>query len=257
MLNVINTKNLAGVSISGDYEDLENLLDALYKITIDELDEKYSKQYYTMSTRLLSLAYDVRHAMQGDREVEFIDNQIDREKMIQLEILAHPKNIQYSVNVFYPELMFEMLTINELIKLRMDKICKPKSEYVKSLNKMVVWDNTISVLRLFQSKVVQSVKEVLTDASFTRWLNIMNPSYTSMRYILNPYIDKQNINYLELPREKRIKQLSIISKRLAEYENYNEFNLMYQEMNNYSKEFGIPIDNIEFKGLEYPDDIDW
>ncbi len=257
MIKVSNTENLAGVSISGDYEDLENLLDALYEITIDEMDEKYSERYWTMSTRLLSLAYDVRHAMQGDREVEFVDNMIDREKMIQQEILAHIKNVHYSVNVYYPELMFEMLAINELITLRMDKICKPKNDYYRTSNKMIVWDDTISVLRMFQSQVVKAVKEVLTEGLFTRWLKVMNPRYSSMCDILNPYIDLQNISYLDMNREKREKQLSVISKRIAEYETYKEFILLKDEMEDYSMEFGVPIDNINLEGLEYPDEIDW
>lgn len=257
MIKITNTENLAGVSISGDYIDLENLLEALHEITVDETDEKYSEMYETISIRLLSLAYDVRHAMQGDREVEFVDNRIDREKMIQQGILAQIKNVHYSVNVYYPELMFEMLAINELIKLRMDKICKPKNDYEKSFNKMVVWDNTISVLRMFQSQVVKSVKEVLTDASYSRWLNVMNPRYSSICTILNPYIDMQNINYLNMNREKRKKQLSVISKRLAEYETYKEFIIMEEQMANYSRKHRVPIDNIKLDGLEYPDEIDW
>ncbi|MBS3968875.1 MAG: DUF3368 domain-containing protein [Clostridia bacterium] len=45
MLIVRNTENLAGVSISGDFYDLDKLVEALYTITIDELAK--SKSYFT------------------------------------------------------------------------------------------------------------------------------------------------------------------------------------------------------------------
>ncbi|UNC92047.1 DUF6904 family protein [Candidatus Contubernalis alkaliaceticus] len=53
------------------YVDLEALVTALHEITIDEYSEKNSN-YIDISTRVLGLCYDVRHAMQGDREVELI-----------------------------------------------------------------------------------------------------------------------------------------------------------------------------------------
>ena len=35
MIKITNTKNLTGVTVSGDYYDLEKLVDAFHEITID------------------------------------------------------------------------------------------------------------------------------------------------------------------------------------------------------------------------------
>ncbi len=79
MIKIETTPNLAGVRISGDYDDLYNLNNALYDITIDEFAE-VNKEYIDMSMRLLGLSYDIRHASQGDRDVEAVDNGMDRER---------------------------------------------------------------------------------------------------------------------------------------------------------------------------------
>lgn len=257
MIKVENTENYLGVTISGDYDDLDMLLEALYTITIDESDEKYAKRYFDMSTRLLSLAYDIRHAIQGDREIEFVDNGINKEKLIQQKILAHNKNIYFSVNVFYPELIFELLAINELINIRMDMICKPKNDYEKPLNKMVVWDGTISILRLFQSQVNKAVKELLTENTYARWIKIMNDKYKSMAEILDPYLDQQNIKYINMTKENRIKKLSSLSKKIVEYEWDIDFMDLQMTMRLYALENNVPINNIEFDGIVYPEDFDW
>ena len=72
MIRITNTPNLTGVTISGDFEDLDALVEAIYQVTISEFDEdlnKKSRRYLNISLRALGLAYDVRHAAQGDREV--------------------------------------------------------------------------------------------------------------------------------------------------------------------------------------------
>lgn len=80
MITIENTENLVRVCISGDYNDLDKLVDASYTITIDEYSEK-NKSHVEISTRVLGLCYDVRHALQGDREVELVDNGMGEDKM--------------------------------------------------------------------------------------------------------------------------------------------------------------------------------
>ena len=80
MLAIKNTPNLTGVTISGDYYDFYNLVEAFHEITINEYSEK-RHQYIEISTRVLGLCYDIRHAYQGDREVELVDNNMTEDKM--------------------------------------------------------------------------------------------------------------------------------------------------------------------------------
>lgn len=66
MIRVSNTEDLTGVTISGDFYDLEQLTDALHDITVSDMEEldKRSEPYVNISMRVLGLCYDIRHASQ-------------------------------------------------------------------------------------------------------------------------------------------------------------------------------------------------
>lgn len=55
MLRVTNTENLTGVTISGDFNDLYQLVDALHEITNNDFGEelhKSSRRYVNISLRV-------------------------------------------------------------------------------------------------------------------------------------------------------------------------------------------------------------
>ena len=64
MLSVKTTENLAGVTVSGTYWDLNALYDALTNVIGEE--ESYP-EFEACRIRVLGLCYDIRHAYQGDR----------------------------------------------------------------------------------------------------------------------------------------------------------------------------------------------
>lgn len=51
MIRITNTPSLTGVTISGDFYDLFNLVEAFHEITIDEFTEKH-RSYIEISTRV-------------------------------------------------------------------------------------------------------------------------------------------------------------------------------------------------------------
>ena len=56
MIKITNTENLTGVTVSGDFYDLEKVVDALHDITIDEYFEK-NTQYINISLIVLGVCY--------------------------------------------------------------------------------------------------------------------------------------------------------------------------------------------------------
>ncbi len=118
MIEVSLTKNLAGIMLSGDCNDLDNIIKSLYTITINEHAETKNIKYIDMSTRVLELAYDIRHALQGDRGFEFIDNGMTKEIMKYHNTIASNKNVYYSCSYIFTEMVYCMLAINELIDLK-------------------------------------------------------------------------------------------------------------------------------------------
>lgn len=76
-----------------------------------------------------------------------------------------------------------MLALNELIELRIKDLTKTKFIYKEAMDKKVIWDETIAIIRLFQAEFVKSVKGTFSDVSFARWLNLMNGSYIGIEDI--------------------------------------------------------------------------
>lgn len=110
MLIATNTPNHAGVTLYGDYMDFDHLYEALHRV-IGEEDE--SSSYFSSRTRILGLCDEIRHALMGQREYEFIDNGLDDDKKKFMGILAPTKNVYLRTNLLWPETLFIMMALND------------------------------------------------------------------------------------------------------------------------------------------------
>lgn len=256
MISIRNTPNLTGVIISGDFNDFYNLVDALHEITINEYSEKHH-QYIDISTRVLGLSYDIRHAYQGDREIELIDNNMTEEKMKWHSIIAPKSNVYYSCNYLYPEMFFVMLALNGLVELRIKDLTKTKYIYKEAMDKKVIWDETIATIRVLQAEFVKCVKGTFTDATFSRWLNVMNNDYISIEHIAGQYVDLLNIKYINMTKEKRLKKLSSIAKRLAEFRYDSDHEEIKEVVMEAARENRCEPGAIRLQGIKYPEDFKW
>jgi hypothetical protein len=256
MITFKNTPNLTGVSISGDFNDLYNLVEALHEITVDEYSEKHY-QYINISTRVLGLCYDIRHAYQGDRAVELVDNNMTEDKMKWHSIIAPKNNLYYSCECLYPEMFFVMLALNALVELRIKALTKAKYIYKEALDKKVIWDETIAIIRLFQAEFKKCVKETFTDATFARWINLMNSDYINIEDIAGQYVDLLNIKYINMTREKRLKALPSIARRIAEFKYDDEHKAINKVVMEAAREHRCEPGAIRLEGIEYPEDFEW
>ena len=256
MLKVVNTENLTGITISGDLYDFQNLVDAFYAVTISEDDEKYSR-YFDRSTRVLGLCYDIRHALMGDRDIILVDNGIEEVIEASTVHITPKRNVYYQCNYLYPEMFFVTLAINELLEIYIRKNKKPKNDYNEALNKAVIWDQNIAVLRSFQAAFSECVKGTLSEASYTRWLNFMNGTYINILEISSHFMDHHNIKYLDMNKKQRQQKLSSIAKKIVEYWNdplHKEFKITAEEV---AAKYKCSPSDLKIAGLDYPEEITW
>ena len=150
-----------------------------------------------------------------------------------------------------------MLALNQLVKLRMRELVKTKYISNEAMDKNVIWDDKIATIRCFQSEFVKCVKEVLTETSFNRWMKLMNSDYIDIEDICNQYIDLQNIKYINMNREKRLKNLVIIAKRIVEFSSNTDHIELKEVVAEAAKENGCSEGDIRIKNIEYPDEIVW
>lgn len=125
------------------------------------------------------------------------------------------------------------------------------------MDKKVIWDETIAIIRLFQAEFVKCVKDTFSEASFARWLNLMNGSYIGIEDIAEQYVDLLNIKYINMTKEKRMKNLSSIAKRIAEFSNDNEHKEIREVVTEVAKGHRCEPGAIRLQGFDYPEDFEW
>lgn len=250
MIYLKNSLNNAGVSIYGDLLDFDALYEALHIIVGDE-DENIN--YEGARFRVLSVCYDLRHAMMGDREIEFVDNGFNVDKMKAMAVIAPNKNLYLKIDVLWPELLFVTMALNDFVRLHAQKQAKDKYQFM--LDKRNIWDSPIAQVRSFQAAIAKCIKEVVSPASFSRMINLLNHDYMWTDGYVTQYLDILNVRFINMDKEKRLKSIPLMAKRLTERE--REYSEIESTVLRGAAEFGCRAEDIELQGMEYPDEIDW
>lgn len=177
---------------------------------------------------------------------------MNAEKMKWLKIITPEKNVYLKINVLWPEMLFVTMALNDFIRLYAVKRDKRNFEFM--LDKKNIWDVEIATVRLFQAAVAKCIKETVSDASFRRMVNLMNQDYTWSDGYATQYLDILNCRFLAMNREKRLKNIPAMAKRLVEQG--DEYQRLKAEVAAAAKEYNTTEDNIR-PGVDYPDIIEW
>ncbi len=229
--------------------DLDHLYKSLHEVVGDE------DEFIDLSSarlRVLGVCYDLRHALMGDREIKFVDNGMDREKMKGLSVMTPEKNVYYKVNVLWPEILFVTMVLNQFARRYAYK--KTKKNFDAFTSKEIIWDDSLACVRIFQSTIASCLKAIVTPASYNRIMTIMKNDYTSFTSYTWQYLDVLNCKFIAMNTEKRVKQLSVMVKRMTEYG--DEYKRIKRQVHAAAKEFGTHVDHIQAP-VEYPETIDW
>ena len=256
MIKIENTPNLTGVKISGDFHDMYELVDAFHTIAVYEDSEKH-QEYFQMSTRVLGLCYDIRHAYMGHRDVELVDNSCTDELKQWHKIKIPEKNLYYSCNCLYPEMFFIMLAINILIELRAQDLSMIRYPRENILHKKVIWDKPIALMRLLQAEFARCVSDTMAPGAFDRWMTLMNRNDLEIELMMDQYLDVLNIQYIRLSKQNKAKKLSSYAKRIAQFQKDKEFHEIYKVVMEAAEEYNCHPSDIQLTGIDYPDIITW
>jgi len=251
MIFVRNTPNNTGVAIHGDYMDFENLYNALHTVVGDE-DEFVECD--AARIRVLGVCYDIRHALMGDREIEFVDNGMDEEKKRRMSVLAPDKNVYLKIYVLWPEMLFVTMALNEFLELYAQKLAKTRYGSDIFTAKKVIWDHSIAQVRMLQAAVAECLKQTVSDNIYARILNILNGKFVYVDSYVTQYLDILNERFIKMNKGKRLKNLSTIAKRIAERgQEYCDVELQLLED---AREYDCSVDDLRLD-LDFPEDIEW
>jgi hypothetical protein len=108
--------------------------------------------------------------------------------------------------------------------------------------------------RVFQAAVAKCIKETVSEASFGRMMNLMNKDYTWFDNYTRQYLDVLNCRFIDMDREKRLKSIPTMAKRLAE--RGDEYLKLQADVKAAARHYNTYEDNIKAP-VEYPDYYEW
>lgn len=249
MIYLKNTPNNTGVTVYGDRLDFDELYESLHKIVGEEGEWT---TYEEARLRVLGICYDIRHALMGNREIEFVDNGLDKDMMRQLSIVTTDKNVYLAINVLWPELLFVTMALNDFVKVYARK--QAKNSYDNLMDFRNLWDSAIAQVRGFQAAIAKCIKETIPETSVSRVMKLMNSDYSWFSNFATQYLDELNCSFLDMNKEKRLKNITVMAKRIAEQgQEYQEIKNAVSEA---ARKYNCSMTDIKSL-VEYPENIEW
>jgi len=239
MLSIQSTEQLTGARISGDFWDLDELINAIYKIIGDE--NKYY-DYQGARLRILSVCYNLRQAAKGEHQLEFVSNGLNKSVLTQHELIFPNKNVYFAAEVLWPELIFTAIALNDFIRLH--------QELIDSSD----WNIDVATIRKFQAAVADCLEQELHEDEylvFLRMLHTKNP--LTFRYATQ-YVDVLNLEYIHLNFEARRAHLAAFALRLMLED--DEYVMLKSQLMEAAVTTKKALHEIEIKA-KYPETIFW
>ncbi len=255
------TPNLLGIEICGDYDELNRLYDAIWAVVGHEYEQEpgITEQGVIMRTRMLALCYDLRKAYEAGRNVRYVDNGMDRDTAQYLGLGLPPlQNLQYSVEVLYPEAIYEVMVLGDLVPRYQAKLIKKKSfSYFDAGDPRVVFDPVCAEVCRYQALVLEAVRERTSSNTFSRIRKKVAEGQSMVSGLYPQWVDVVNIDWCYMTPKKRQSGLSTVARDLADYFHNPEYLGLQQEIDAYVRETGATRDNVSLSGLDYPEDYEW
>lgn len=240
MIKTKLTENYAGINISGDYDDLNELYDSIHYFI---QEEACSEREDIMRDHLYGFLYDVRHAYQGDREIELVENGLVDYKKEYHDIKKElTDNVYYSFNYPLPDLLLDIILIQHFIS-------KNNRRGVLEFNPQVNFVNS------FYAKVVSSLEEFLTPVKFKKLKTGLYDSVMVESMFYPQWFEVITCDYLNYSKEQRERHFMKTMDEIYHYDNYADYSKMKLEMDDYCKLHNCNLSDVEMG--DFPREINW
>lgn len=249
MIHVTLTPQHAGMVVQGDYQDFYHLYEAIYEVLGGEEDHP---AFSSARMRILGFCYDLRHAFMGDRELSLLENNMTGEKMRCQGKLVPSTNVYYAFAVLMPDMLFLLMALNDFCLLKARR--EVKAALSPFQNRKLIWDKSLAQVRMLQAAVFDCLSSTLEPKAVSRLLNLLVRDYTWTEGYITQYIDELNVELLKLEKEKRLKQITIIAKRLSELD-APKYLGMRREIREFARINNITPDEVHVE-LDYPE-VEW
>lgn len=242
MLKIKSTVNLTGITVSGNYDDLNTLCDAFESVIGSDGDYFYEA---ASRLRILSVCHEIRHACQGERET--IDN------------YAVP---YYTFRVLWPEAVFVAAVLDNFILLSIaKKLYANRIPELLTKQMQTVSPDHIALIHYFQDLVWNELERVVGEGQIKtifgeyndlRWMHF---KYPQLDGFYTQWLDLLNIKYLCSKPEDRSSYLTKILRSIFAID--EEYLFLKSNIDVFAKQEGIRVTSVAPADFLYPDKIEW
>ncbi|TDW16466.1 hypothetical protein EDD63_12323 [Breznakia blatticola] len=245
MITVKPTKNLLGVTISGNYRDFSELVDAMHNIT--KFDDDSSDPNYGISLQVLAMCYDMRHAYQGDREINKVSEEVFGENME----IYNETTIIYSFNIMFPQAIFYAFAAPKLAKYAKVLVTtKELEDKYARIYSYPMYLRDKGLINYLSAKILEAVEEVIGFEATSKLIRSYERSAVSYKDYLALYVDKCNIEFEKTKVEKRPMKVRTIANRFIKFPDaYYEMYISYTKT---AKKYDCNIYDLTDSSIEYP-----
>ena len=258
MITAKPTEHLTGITLSGEYQDFHEIVEAIYRMT--GLEEDYNDRFYGVKSRLLGICYEIRHAYMGDRDIELVENGVDDEIIKWHERILPGENLHYSVNLLFPEAVFIALAVSDMyirpIQYYGERGKKSNEEEELPVNTCVDYLRDKAVLDLLCTVIISALAEVIGDEETEKLLRFKNNRYEVVfaDYVTH-YLDKCNVEYMKTEPEKRKDKLRNIAKKLIQKP--AAYSHLKEDMEYSARYYNCSIYELHDPKEKYSEEIEW
>jgi hypothetical protein len=202
MIKLALTPKLAGISIAGDAADLSRLAEALLDVVSDEAEP--GSDYEMPALAILALYDELRKAVQGERQLVFADNGLTGEMRQRFKILAPQRNVYFQTRLRLPELLFDIMALNDFIE---------RAGYKR---KVADLDPPVQLARWFQAEVTATLQGQMDAAAAGRLASLIYGTVPRYKGFCTQYVDNLCCQYMAHAPERRKQQILPLARRLDE-----------------------------------------
>lgn len=263
MLKVKDTPNHLGAYISGTFDDLDTLYDAVYDV-MGPPGEEPAVSGDGEALRVLGVLYEIRHAYMGMRGIDRCFNGVDHQSMEFEDKELPERNVEFSVPLMWPELAYFTLVIDDMA---VKAIEHPKKLY-RGIDKAVYeavgerLESSIGLVKLFVSLVWLEMQRLIGKRRMARIHRnaVYGPDYgiEQIRPDMYPqYIDMLNIRYGNMKPEKRPQELGKIVRCLMDPFSDHKYNWMIRDIRTAAFQYDVDESEVDLFSNQYPEVMEW
>ena len=254
MLKVEATPHFGGIFVSGDFDDIDKLYDAVWEVAAPIAgDDGYRDPLHFPAVNVLGLCYDLRHCYMGDREVMLHENGI--RPGMRLEGKAIPtKDVRYGVSILWTEALFNCAMLRVLCERRRRELTKGKRK-TDGVSAQARYNVPINHVTLYQSLVYDALAQAVSPNLHSRIMRLVTEADSIFQNYCTQYLYRFDAEFARSDEGKRRKLLGPTMKRiLGGGEDYDEF---CRDIRAFAAEHDCPVEHVSVDDGGWPDEIDW